>query len=110
MDIAMIGLGKMGARMTTRLLRDGHRMEPPVSFEADAIRDEKVKLLGSIRPIAPEDVAAHTVRAQYDTNKAVGDQMKLTSYCRNMVTSGSWAAACTSERFKVIDERNVRSR
>lgn len=41
-------------------------MEPPVSFEADAIRDEKVKLLGSIRPIAPEDVPAHTVRAQYE--------------------------------------------
>lgn len=40
-------------------------MEPPVSFEADAIRDEKVKLLGSIRPMEPEDVTAHTVRAQY---------------------------------------------
>lgn len=41
-------------------------MEPPVSFEADAIRDEKVKLLGSIRPMTPEDVVTHTVRAQYE--------------------------------------------
>ena len=37
-------------------------MEPPASFEADAIRNDKVKLLGSIRPIALED----TVRAQYE--------------------------------------------
>ncbi|MDT8304381.1 MAG: glucose-6-phosphate dehydrogenase [Anaerolineae bacterium] len=41
-------------------------MEPPISFAADAIRDEKVKLLASIRPIAPEDVALHTVRGQYE--------------------------------------------
>lgn len=36
-------------------------MEPPASFDADAIRNDKVKLLSSIRPIALED----TVRAQY---------------------------------------------
>jgi glucose-6-phosphate 1-dehydrogenase len=36
-------------------------MEPPVSFEADALRDEKVKLLRSVRPIDLRD----TVRAQY---------------------------------------------
>jgi glucose-6-phosphate 1-dehydrogenase len=36
-------------------------MEPPVSFQADALRDEKAKLLRSIRPIRLED----TVRAQY---------------------------------------------
>ncbi len=40
-------------------------MEPPASFEADAIRDERVKLLSSIRPVRPEEVAAHTVRARY---------------------------------------------
>ena len=32
-------------------------MEPPVSLEAESIRDEKVKLLKSIRPLTPEDVA-----------------------------------------------------
>ncbi len=32
-------------------------MEPPVSLEAESIRDEKVKLLKSIRPMRPEDVA-----------------------------------------------------
>jgi len=37
-------------------------MEPPASFEADAIRNEKVKLLASIPPIKMDDV----VFAQYD--------------------------------------------
>ncbi len=41
-------------------------MEPPTSFEAGAIRNEKVKVLDAIRPIRPEDVATHTVRAQYE--------------------------------------------
>ena len=40
-------------------------MEPPVSLEQEAIRDEKVKLLKSIRPLAPEDVARQVVRGQY---------------------------------------------
>jgi glucose-6-phosphate 1-dehydrogenase len=34
-------------------------MEPPVSLEAESIRDEKVKLLRSIRPLAPGDVLAN---------------------------------------------------
>mgnify|MGYP005846490279 CR=1 FL=1 len=37
-------------------------MEPPASLDADAIRNEKVKVLGTVRPIAIED----TVRGQYD--------------------------------------------
>ena len=40
-------------------------MEPPVSLEAEAIRDEKVKLLKSIRHLAPDDVAHQVVRGQY---------------------------------------------
>jgi len=40
-------------------------MEPPVSLEAEAIRDEKVKLLKSIRALRPEDVAKNVVRGQY---------------------------------------------
>lgn len=40
-------------------------MEPPASFAADALRNEKVKVLGAIRPIAAADVAAHSVRGQY---------------------------------------------
>jgi glucose-6-phosphate 1-dehydrogenase len=40
-------------------------METPVSFEADRIRDEKVKLLRSVRPISAADIDASVVRAQY---------------------------------------------
>jgi glucose-6-phosphate 1-dehydrogenase len=40
-------------------------MEPPVSFDADAVRDEKSKLLKAIQPLTPEDVLTHTVRGQY---------------------------------------------
>ncbi|MGY1594112.1 glucose-6-phosphate dehydrogenase [Geodermatophilus sp. SYSU D00708] len=41
-------------------------MEPPTSFRAEAIRDEKVKLLRAIRPLEdPADIAANAVRGQY---------------------------------------------
>src|SRR5947207_4528951 len=40
-------------------------MEPPVAFDADAVRDEKVKVMRAIPQLTPEQVAANTVRAQY---------------------------------------------
>ncbi len=40
-------------------------MEPPVSLEAECIRDEKVKLLKSIRPLRRSDIATQIVRGQY---------------------------------------------
>lgn len=40
-------------------------MEAPVRLDADAIRDEKVKAIRSIRPVKPEDVPNVTVRGQY---------------------------------------------
>ena len=48
-------------------------MEPPVSLEAEAVRDEKVKLLKSIRPLTPEDVAKQIVRGQYFAGAFNGD-------------------------------------
>lgn len=47
-------------------------MEPPVSLEAESIRDEKVKLLKSIRPIPPCDVSRHVVRGQYVAGEIAG--------------------------------------
>jgi len=41
-------------------------MEAPVRFEANLVRDEKVKVLRAIRPLAGGDFANDTVRAQYD--------------------------------------------
>jgi glucose-6-phosphate 1-dehydrogenase len=40
-------------------------MEAPIAFDADAIRDEKVKVLRAVPLLTPEDVAKRTVRGQY---------------------------------------------
>ena len=40
-------------------------MEPPVAFDAKAVRDQKVNVLQSIRPIAPAEIEDWVVRAQY---------------------------------------------
>ncbi len=40
-------------------------MEPPVAMDAEALRDEKVKVLKSIRPIPKSAVHAHAFRGQY---------------------------------------------
>ncbi|RVT53488.1 glucose-6-phosphate dehydrogenase [Rubrivivax albus] len=40
-------------------------MEPPSTSDADAIRDEKLKVLKSLRPFTPETVARDVVRGQY---------------------------------------------
>lgn len=40
-------------------------MEPPISLDADAVRDEKVKVLKCLLPIKGQDLAQSTVRGQY---------------------------------------------
>jgi glucose-6-phosphate 1-dehydrogenase len=40
-------------------------MEPPASFSADALRDEKVKIVRAIAPKAPREIARDVVRGQY---------------------------------------------
>ncbi|MDQ6966201.1 MAG: glucose-6-phosphate dehydrogenase [Mariprofundaceae bacterium] len=47
-------------------------MEPPVAFDADSVRDKKIDVWRSIRVMNPDDVAAHTVRAQYAAG-VIGD-------------------------------------
>lgn len=47
-------------------------MEPPVSLDAESMRDEKVKLLKSIRLMSPEDVARQVVRGQYFAGEVEG--------------------------------------
>ncbi len=50
-------------------------MEPPPALEADALRDEKVKVLRSIRPISRRSVHAHAFRAQYKAGQVGGQQV-----------------------------------
>lgn len=40
-------------------------MEPPVSIDPDAVRDEKIKVLRALKPLAGADVLDRTVRGQY---------------------------------------------
>jgi len=51
-------------------------MEPPSTFEADKVRDEKVKVLEAITPPTPEEVAEMTVRAQYTAGVSGGEDAK----------------------------------
>ena len=48
-------------------------MEPPVSLDPDAVRDEKLKVLRSLRPMGVADVARDTVRGQYTAGASQGD-------------------------------------
>ena len=49
-------------------------MEPPTSFQADAVRDEQAKVLNALQPIAPEDVLTRAVRGQYGPG-SIGSEM-----------------------------------
>lgn len=50
-------------------------MEPPVAFDADSVREQKVQVFRSIRPMKPEDVARHTVRGQYGPGTVGGQSV-----------------------------------
>lgn len=49
-------------------------MEPPSRLEADYVRDEKLKVLRSLRPLTPSQVEKNTVRGQY-TSGAIDDEI-----------------------------------
>lgn len=51
-------------------------MEPPTDLAADSIRDEKVKIVRSIRRMTPEDAATNVVRGQYDAGAIAGREVK----------------------------------
>ena len=47
-------------------------MEPPVAFDADSVREQKVQVFRSIRPMSVEDVARFTTRGQYGSGAIDG--------------------------------------
>ena len=47
-------------------------MEPPISLAPHAVREEKLKVLKSLRPISSDDVPAMSVRAQYQSGDVGG--------------------------------------
>jgi glucose-6-phosphate 1-dehydrogenase len=50
-------------------------MEPPANLDAESLRDEKVKVLRSIRPITQSAVNAHAFRAQYAAGVVNGEKV-----------------------------------
>jgi len=70
-------------------------MEPPCSLDADSVRDEKVKVLRSLRMMTPADIELKTVRAQYA--KGSSDGLPVPGYLEGDGMSNS-----TTETFAAI--------
>jgi glucose-6-phosphate 1-dehydrogenase len=66
-------------------------MEPPASFEADAIRNEKVKVLSAIRPVDPLRLSRTAVRGQYrGYQEAVKKESKVATYAALRLSVDNW--------------------
>jgi glucose-6-phosphate 1-dehydrogenase len=50
-------------------------MEPPIAFDATAVREQKVQVLKSIRPMTAEEVAKRTLRGQYGPGSINGESV-----------------------------------
>jgi glucose-6-phosphate 1-dehydrogenase len=55
-------------------------MEPPASFDATAVRNEKIKVLQSIQPFTAESIKTNMVRGQYGPGSAPGNSSLLAGY------------------------------
>jgi glucose-6-phosphate 1-dehydrogenase len=51
-------------------------MEPPISFDADAVRAKKTEVLQAIKPLDPTRVFKEVVRGQYDAGRVLGKQVR----------------------------------
>jgi glucose-6-phosphate 1-dehydrogenase len=51
-------------------------MEPPVAFDPDSVRDEKLKVLKALRPIPSSEIDRHVVRAQYAAGSIAGETVR----------------------------------
>ena len=71
-------------------------MEPPVSLDQEAVRDEKIKVLRSLKPIGVENVAACTVRGQYRAGAVEGAAV------------GAYAEEAGRHRRQAQQHRNLR--
>lgn len=68
-------------------------MEPPASFDATALRNEKVKVLSAIHPMKEEDVPLQTVLAQYKgyrEEKEVDPQSTTPTYAAVRLQVDNW--------------------
>ncbi len=50
-------------------------MEPPISFDADEVRNKQAEVLHAIQPLDPEDVLTNSVRGQYGEGEVDGEKV-----------------------------------
>jgi len=64
-------------------------MEPPVSFAADDVRDEKVQVLRSLRPVEPDDVVLGQYRG-YRSEPGVSRRSKTPTFAAMRFQIDNW--------------------
>jgi len=75
-------------------------MEPPLNLGADSVRDEKLKVLRALKPIAPHEVGQATVRGQY-TRGAVNGQA-VQGYLDDLGQDGNEDRTSKTETFVAL--------
>jgi glucose-6-phosphate 1-dehydrogenase len=79
-------------------------MEPPVVFEAEPVRDEKLKVLKALRRIPPEQTGEFTLRGQYTAGKLTG--IPVASYRgEEKVAPDSWTETFVIMRLQIDNWR-----
>jgi glucose-6-phosphate 1-dehydrogenase len=79
-------------------------MEPPVAFDADAVRDEKLKVLRSVRRIPESDVAKWAVRGQY-AHGLVSGEVAVAYRAEHRVPPGSYTETYAALKLQVDNWR-----
>ncbi|MDH5472747.1 MAG: glucose-6-phosphate dehydrogenase [Gammaproteobacteria bacterium] len=79
-------------------------MEPPVEFTADAVRDEKIKVLRAVRHLEPENIKRQTVAAQYGSGKINEESIKA-YVSENGVSPDSVTETFAAVRFQIDNWR-----
>jgi len=79
-------------------------MEPPVEFTADAVRDEKIKVLRAVRPFDVDGINQQAVAAQYGSGH-IGDEKVKAYVAEDNVSPDSVTETFTGVRFHIDNWR-----
>lgn len=79
-------------------------MEPPISFDADAVRDKKTEVIRAIRPLTRRGAATDIVRGQYDVGTVLGKPARAYRQEPN-VTANSSAETFVAWKLKIDNWR-----